>query len=74
MEAKKLSQVTEWLQPDWLQGEEQLLDEWYRSCEGNPGLLQQMSGNEMLAMKQSQFQSIARILYPEKNKLVLVIV
>ncbi len=57
MEAKMLSQVTDGLQPDWLTGEECLLfEEWYRSCECNPGLLQQMSGKELLAMKQQQFQ------------------
>ncbi|HVK46352.1 MAG TPA: hypothetical protein VM488_00880 [Pseudobacter sp.] len=75
MEAKKLHQVTDGLQPDWLKGEECLvLEEWYRSCECNPGLLQQLTGTELLAMKQRQFQSIAQRLNPGKNKLVLVVV
>ncbi|MGN6416275.1 MAG: hypothetical protein ACTHMC_02200 [Pseudobacter sp.] len=75
MEANKLSQVTDGLQPDWLTGEECLVfEEWYRNCESNPGLLQQMTGTELLAMKHQQFQSIARRLYSGKNKLVLVVV
>lgn len=75
MEAKKLHQVNDGLQPDWLKGEECLvLEEWYRSCECNPGLLQQLTGTELLAMKQRQFQSIAQRLNPGKNKLVLVVV
>jgi hypothetical protein len=75
MEAKMLNQLTDGLQPDWLTGEEcRLFEEWYRSCEGNPGLLQQMSGTELQAMKQQQFQSITKRLIPQKNKLVLVIV
>jgi hypothetical protein len=75
MEAKMPSQSTDGLQPDWLTGEEFLLfEEWYRSCEGNPGLSQQLNGPELLAMKEEQFRSIARRLDPQKNKLVLVIV
>ena len=75
MEAKMLSPFTDGLQPDLLTGEEYLLfEEWYRSCEVNPGLLQQMNETEQRAMKDEQFQSIARRLDPQKNKLVLVIV
>lgn len=75
MEAKHLSQVTDGLQPDWLKGEECLaFEEWYRNCESNPGLLQQLTGTELQALKQEQFQSIARRLNPGKNKLVLVVV
>lgn len=75
MEAKKLHQVTDGLQPDWLTGEECLVfEEWYRNCERNPGLLQQLTGSELLAMKHRQFQSIAQRLDPGKNKLVLVVV
>ena len=75
MEAKTLSQVTDVTQPDWLTGEECLLfEEWYHSCECNPGLLQQLSEAELLAMKQQQFQLITERLNPKKNKLVLVVV
>lgn len=75
MDAKKLSQFTDGSKPDWLTGEEcLLLEEWYRSCEGNPGLVQQLSGPELMTLKEEQFQSIARRLDQQKNKLVLVIV
>ena len=75
MEAKTLSQVTDVTQPDWLTGEEYLLfEEWYHRCESNSGLLQQLSGAELLAMKQQQFQFITERLNPKKNKLVLVVV
>ena len=75
MEAKMLSQVTDSVQPDWLTGEEYLLfEEWYQRCECNPGLLQQLSGTELLTMKQEQFRFITERLDQQKNKLVLVIV
>lgn len=75
MEAKKLCPLTDRVHNDWSAGEEVLLfEEWYRSCEQNPALLQQVNGADQEAMRERLFLSITKNLSFQKHKLFLVVV
>jgi hypothetical protein len=75
MEVKKLCQMTDRVLPGCSSEEEFLvLEEWYRSCEHNPGLLQQFSKTEQELMRRQQLGFITARLSFGKGKVLLAVV
>lgn len=75
MEAKKQCLCVHRSQSDRFSGEEyRLFEEWYRGCEQDPGLLEQLTGAEREALRERQLVSIIQNLSLQKNKLVLVVI